>query len=176
MASSWERAAVQGANIKAKRAAAIGLRDVQKDLSKQVAEVVKKLNTLPKEVRSKATKKAIRPAANLIRDAAKGNSPVGDTNDGVSLKDSIKTFSLRKSKLALFVAPKMPKKVRTADNKERAKSGHPYYAHWVEFGTRKMKGRAYMRRAYDAKKNAAIELIKKGVETVLSNWEKKNKI
>jgi len=168
MASSWERAAVQGANIKAKRSAMKGLSGVQKDLQKQVLDVLVKLNTLPKEIKSKATKKAIRPAANLIREAAKVNAPVGETGE---LKRSIKTFSLRKSKLALFVGPRFPRKSKGGKEFEQA-----YYGGWQEFGTRKMKGSGYVRRALDAKKNAAIELMKKGVETVLSNWEKKNKI
>lgn len=146
------------------------------DLVKQIKEITDKLETLPKEVNAKAMKKAIRPGANIIRDAAKANAPTDGTNpytmDGVSLKESIKTFSLRKAKTSLFVGPKMPKSVRSG----RVRTGYPYYAAWVEFGTRNMVGKAYLRRAYDANKDQALKAIQANVQKILKRWVDKNKI
>jgi HK97 gp10 family phage protein len=178
MPSYFSSAAKQGALISSRRAMSKDLASVQQDMQRQVRQIIKKLEELPEEIQSKAAKKALRPAANLIRDAAKSNAPVGGYNPytsgegGVSLKDSIKVFSLRKSKRALFVGPKMPKNVRTG----KVKKGFPYYAHWVEFGTRHMVGKGYMRRAYDTKKTEALEKIKKGVKDIVQNWAQNNKV
>jgi hypothetical protein len=51
-----------------------------------------------------------------------------------------------------------------------------YYGGFVEFGTRNIDGKGYMRRAYDAKKSIAIEQIKVDTGKIINNWIKKNKI
>jgi HK97 gp10 family phage protein len=168
MPSYFSSAAKQGALISSRRAMSKDLANVQQDMQRQVRQIIKKLEELPEEIQSKAAKKALRPAANLIRDAARANV----RNDTGILQRSIKTFSLRKSKKALFVGPKVKKAARGGKKVE----GQAYYAHWVEFGTRHMVGKGYMRRAYDMKKTEALEKIKKGVKDIVQNWAQKNKV
>lgn len=173
---NFSRYARQGRNIRLSNEAARDLQNIQTEINNQVKEITDKLKSLPAEYHSKAIKKALRPAANMLRDSAKQNAPTDGTNpytaNGVQLRESIKTFSLRKSKKALFVGPKMPRSVRTG----RVKYGYPYYAHWVEFGTKNMVGKGYMRRAYDQNKGRAVIMIRENVKKIQRRWEQKNKV
>jgi len=167
MSNVFSRAAIKGGRIRAANAARSSFSATQNDMVKQVDEILKKLETIPKEFESKATKRALRKGANIIRDAAKQNTPFKEGK----LKDSIKTFSLRNSKLALFVGPRFPRK-----DKGGGTSQHMYYGGFVEFGTRNMAGTGYMRMAYDTNKSIAIEQIKVDTGKIINNWIKNNKI
>ena len=167
MSNAFTRAAITGGRIRASREARSSFASSTADIAAQVKEVIKTMQTLPKEFQSKATKKALRKGANILRDAAKQNAPV----DEGDLRDSIKTFSLRKSKMALFVGPRF---LRVS--KGGKKSYANYYGGFVEFGTRNMAGKGYMRKAFDSGKAEAIAQIEKDTLAVVKNWIEKNKV
>lgn len=137
----------------------------------ELETAISKVNALGKAVTRRQRKAALRKAALIIRDTARANVPVASEvtkryntpkldgkqrapkGQGVvveefrpgTLRDNINVKSLRRSP-DLFVGPGTSSKKPVA-----------YWAHWIEFGTQHIKPYAYMRRAVQAKKGAALD-------------------
>lgn len=98
---------------------------------------------------------ALRKAANVIRDKAIQNVPVGEEPDGVHARDDIK---VRRD----------PNPKRKGDNeimyvrpfhKKKKDPKSTYYWRFVEFGTVNQSGQRFLTRAYDSKKKEAVKVF-----------------
>ncbi len=117
---------------------------------KGLKELSQKMKQLPKELRGKTLNFAVRKGATIIRDEAANRAP---ERTGV-LKRSI---VIRKRKV-LNASNEAAQAVLV---KKNAKSGgDPFYWRFVEFGTKNMAARPFMRRAFESLKFAVVEEIK----------------
>jgi HK97 gp10 family phage protein len=166
-------------------------KELERQLAKDIKEVVKIFRTLPKEYRGKARKSLLRKPALMFRDAARGNVPVSDkphyrykkSIDGEpgekitylpgNLKRSLRVLTFRRSP-DVFVGPKKKPK-----NKESAvfggddKTVDPYYANFVEKGTSKQPPAGYMRKAYDNNVSKARQVLEQNALKIFNKWKKK---
>lgn len=127
-------------------------------------EVQKALEELPAVMKEKVVVGATRAATKVIADEAKRNVPV----DTGLLKKSIGVSKAKKSDteqnhVKFYVVPKskilFSKKVTLADGsigKLKSKI-YAYYAHMVEFGTKNMAPRPYLRPAYQNSAKKAVQ-------------------
>ena len=108
------------------------------------------LRRLPDRVQKQELQKSLRAGGNIIRDAAQALAPV-DTGEG---RDSIKVTAVRGNSA---------KMVRLVVN-----TGKAFYLNFIEFGTRHMRARPFMRPAFDETAGQALQKIGhtlgKGVE------------
>jgi len=134
-----------------------------------LSELADALRALPKELsghRGGPLAVGLRKAANVIKDEAKAKAPV---KTGLLKKNIIVR---RDSKLPpgvneMFeVRVKAVKKKRADNVRNRRKrivgnkydaEGSAFYWRFLEFGTKKMKARPFMRPAFEAKKEAALQ-------------------
>lgn len=121
------------------------------------AELEKTLRLLPKEIAKKVVYGALLKGAQPILDEARRRAPVGnvvrkDWKGRLHLPATLK-WSIRKFRAK--TAPGEPPAVAIGiPKKSRA-----FYAHMVEFGTRKMRPRPFLRPAFDAKGMEALSII-----------------
>jgi len=163
----------------------------QKDFDRQVERVIKKLNTIPKQYRTKTRKQILKEASAPLVAVAQQKAPTSDGNRPrtITLKNggkveyhpgnlelSIRVLNFRKSP-SVFVGPKFRKRRKGGDtygaNKRKTDA---YYAGFIEFGTSKMAAQPFMRPAYDQTKNQVVSQIEKGIERELKKWIAKNKV
>lgn len=130
-------------------------------------ELSDRLEKLDKKVAGQVVRKAAITGARLIRDEAKNRVPV-DT--GV-LKQNIviKRFRTRgKGNVRYGIGLVSSKAVysNTKTNRKKGRVGKSYYqdkafyGHMVEFGTRKMKARPFLRPAFESQKEKAVDVVK----------------
>lgn len=104
-----------------------------------------------------ALRSGLRAGANLMLKAAKARAPV----DTGLLQKSLKVIAMKRSRKAkgrigLIIG---------TNSKNNLFVGKTFYAGMQEYGTSKMPARPFMRPAFDATKDAAIEVIKTKVAT-----------
>jgi len=109
----------------------------------------RKLKKLGPKLGKKIIRRAMRPAAKVVRDEAKANCPV----DTGTLRQSIKVRAAKRSrqKIELLV---------TTSGSDNLFTGSAYYGGMVEWGTAFQAPRPYMRSAYDAKKDEAKKIAR----------------
>lgn len=180
----------KGANIQAANQARKEAAILNRQLEKEIREVMKTLNSIPKEALSvKERKKAMRKAAKPLIQAAQTKAPVlrGRRKVTVTLKDgsnvtyypgnlklSIKEIALRKSS-SVFVGPKITKRRKAGDEYGKSRSKvDAYYAAMVEYGTRNMSARPYMRPAFESSKGAMMQIAQQEVKKLMDNWAARN--
>lgn len=166
---------------------------------KDVEDAIRTLKSLPAEFDAKTKRKILTKAAAPLRDAAKANIPESKephhrystpklfgsigTPNGMgniiatyfpgNLKRAIQVLRLRKSE-DVFVGPRLFKSNPQGEFSGRRVDG--WYAHFLEYGTIKMKGIGYMRRAVDAKREIVWRKIVTGVDEVIVNWIRQRRI
>ena len=121
------------------------------------AELRRALEELPDQIARKTLRKAVSSAAALVRDEAKSRAPV-DT--GEMRRDiMVKKGRGDRFKAVYEVFVRSGKKSRLA-GKRRNVQRDSFYWRFVEFGTSKMAARPFMRPAFEAKKDAAIDMVR----------------
>lgn len=139
-------------------------------------EIDAKLGQLPTAVARIALRKSVRAMGSVLVERAKAKAPVLRTPDprrtAGLLKKSIKTLVFQQSgefAAAGIVGVKKlsVKKVsafkRRTGRKASANPSDPYYYRFVEFGTKKMGARAYLRPAYY---EGRVNAVKRGTEVL----------
>lgn len=163
-----------------------------------VKEIIKTLNSLPKELDVKKRRLILRQSAVIFKDAARRLAPVGKKwharyKDGKligiyspgNLRDSIGLLTFRKAKTAVFVGAKTRhrgakveaegQKLIMADGYYAAmvEEGHVYK---TEFGSKKTPAQPFMRPAFVNNQGKVREDIARRVEKVVKAWLKKNTV
>lgn len=146
-----------------------------------IDELARVMDQLPKKIRQKAVRGALREAGKVIQSAARLAAPVLQAPTATRKPGTVKrAISVRASKFArqkgmegVFVSVRP---LRGARTKRLGRAGaknpnDPYYWHFLEFGTRKMSARPFMRPAANSKGAAAIQ---KFMQSVVPQIEKLN--
>lgn len=183
----------QGSKIAASRAAQKEYGLFARELNRDLAEVIKKLNAIPKDALSaKERKKALRKASKPLIAAAQAKAPVMRQRRKVtiSLKNgekvtyyagnlrlSIKEITLRKGGASVFIGPKVTRRRKGGEEYGKVSSKvDAFYAAMVEYGTPNMSARPYMRPAYEATKQQVIQIATKEVINLVTAWARKNEV
>lgn len=158
-----------------------------------VDKLIKTLDKLPPAIRDDVRKKTLRKAAQPLIDAARanikdstGNHNRYDSKKGKrsakgqgkiiatytpgNLRRSIGIIPLRKTP-NIYVGP------RTKKSPSGTYSGSRYdgwYGVFLEYGTRRMSKRPFLRPAYEATKNIVLNLIAKGCQAALDKFSKEH--
>jgi HK97 gp10 family phage protein len=127
---------------------------------KGLDEIEKRLKQLPQKVAKKVVRKAVREGAKPILKAAQSKVPVKTG----ALKKSLKVRAM-KAKLAKGGAG-----VHVGVSDQWFK-GDLFYGGMVEFGTKNMPAKPFIRPAYDEKKNEAVKVtvkhLLKGIDDIV---------
>jgi HK97 gp10 family phage protein len=133
-----------------------------------LAELKRALMQLPERIQSQGLAQAVYAGAAVIRDEARVRAPVytgpieqghpqpGTLRKSIILK-AIRERSSRTTKVA-FVLVRHGKKYEKVG--KRGRNLDAFYWRFVEYGTKKMAARPFMRPAFEAKKMAAVEAIR----------------
>ena len=119
------------------------------------------LNQLPRKLKNKVLRKALRQGGNILLRKARAYAPVktGALRRGIKLR-----IDLRGTPSAI-INVRIPSRYR---NKAKGAKGGPYYSTFIELGTRKMAARPFLRPAFDASKEQALakflEVLNDGIE------------
>lgn len=134
-----------------------------------LAELKRALEELPKNIGRNVLRGAVRAGAAVIRAESQARAPVyaGDVSKGHPPPGTLKRAIYMKQIAELSGATRQTFIVGARKGRKyrhQGKSGNlsqdAYYASFVEFGTSRMAARPFMRPAFEAKKNAAVEAIK----------------
>jgi HK97 gp10 family phage protein len=126
------------------------------------------LKLLPKNVARNVLRGSVSAGAKIIADEAKAKAPTytGSVTKGHPPPGTLKRSIVRKqikelsdlTKQTFVVAVRKGKKYQ-----KQGKSGNlsqdAFYATWVEFGTSKMAAKPFLRPAFEAKKNEAVDAM-----------------
>lgn len=117
-----------------------------------VEQILAELKTLEARVAKKIVQSELRKGMKPVLKAVNENIPVGET--GEMKETGAKLRSLKRSRKRFGVTVGIGKQDWT---------GPTWYAANVEFGTSRMEGRGFMRKAFDEKKEEAARIIKDGI-------------
>lgn len=135
-------------------------------------EIAAAMRELPRRVDRKILNAGLLAGARLVRDEARAIAPVLKNPDPRwrpgTLKKAIQAATIAASRTPyageVIVRVRKLTQARIAKLKRSAaKRGRsvnpidPYYWFWVEFGTAKMKAQPFMRPAFEAQKNRAVD-------------------
>jgi len=135
---------------------------------KGAAELVKLLNQLPARVAKNGLRNAVYAGAKVVRDEAKSRAPKaaeampnqpppGTLRRSVIMKHIPELSSLTRQ--TFFVTVRHGKKYRFQGKKGNL-SQDAWYWRFIEFGTRKMRARPFLRPALEAKRCEAVQAMK----------------
>lgn len=139
-----------------------------------LAELHRAIASLSKNVAGQQMRAAVTAGAAVVRDAAKARAPVytGAVADGHpppgTLKRAIAIRRAKRESTSSRVAYQVFVRHwgRAGKTKRQRSQGvqaygrfDAYYWHMVEFGTKKMSARPFMRAGFEASKNAALERL-----------------
>lgn len=131
-------------------------------------ELSQTLMKLPAELEKRVIMGALRAAGQTIRKEAMSRAPILETPDPRRRAGTLrKSISVRrvKGKVAVYVGvfglsgKKMAAFKAGGGTKGANNPDDPYYWKWVEYGTKKMAARPFLRPAFEAKKFEAIRLF-----------------
>ena len=183
----------QGANIGASKAAQREAQLAAKGLQKDINEVLKKLKQIPvKALSIQERKKALRKASRPLIAAAKAKAPVMKSRASATvtlktgervtyfpgnLQMSIKEISFKRSGATVFIGPKITKRRKGGDQYGKTSSKvDAYYAAMLEYGTRNMSARPYMRPAFNSSKQQVLQIATAEVKKMVDAWAKTNTV
>ena len=86
-----------------------------------------------------------------------------------NLLDSIKLMKFKRSN-SIFVGPKTIRQKKKTGTFGPGSRQDPYYAGFVEFGTRSQGGQGYMKKGIEKGTKPTLKIIKDGVEKMLKKW------
>ena len=135
-----------------------------------VDEIKRALQAMPAKIRARAVRAALRKAAMIIRQDAKARTPVLQMRVPYRTPGTVKRrISVRNSKFArqagdegvfVGVKPLRGKADTRRYGKASAKNPNdPYYWHFVEFGTKKMRAKPFLGPAAKSKGEEAIRMF-----------------
>lgn len=180
----------QSKNMLAARANAAQGQQMLRGLNKDVRQIMKTLEKLPIDVR-KERKRILRKAAKPLVAAIQAKAPVLKNRRKVTitlkngskvtyypnnLRLAIRVLDFRRTQ-SVFVGPKLTRKRKEGEEygKSRAKVD-AFYAAMIEYGTKNMSARPYMRPAYEATKGQVLAIIRQEVEKLVREFGKKNEV
>ena len=131
-------------------------------------ELAAALRELPERVAKNALRSAVNAGASEIRKQAKANAP----KDTGLLEKNIYQKQIREqsdaTKQVFFVGVRGAKKKKKGEKKVEV----PFYWRFIEFGTSKMPAKPFLRPAFDAKKEVAIERIGEKLDERIQKYAK----
>lgn len=140
------------------------------------------LNQLPKEIQARPLRSAVSAAAKVIADDVKVDVPV----DTGTLKSAVYRYRSRRNSTTgretFFVGIRGGKAryANTARNRSKGLVGKTYktqgeafYWRFLEFGTNKMPARPFLRPAFEANKQKAVEVMKERLAKAIQDQAKK---
>lgn len=170
-------------------------------LESEIAKAIAKLKALAVDIdKPEVRDRVLRPAAEILQKAAqsnvrdasktvkryatskfskkirapKGRGNVVATYEPGNLRISMQLLKFRRSK-AVFVGAKVMKR-SPSGTFGRGKRADGWYAHFVEFGTKRAKAKPFMRPAVHATSNAVRRRIAYGLELEMRRWMLKNAV
>ncbi|QXE85968.1 HK97 gp10 family phage protein [Geomonas nitrogeniifigens] len=132
---------------------------------KGLAELEKRLQALPDKLAKNVLTRALRAGAAVFRDEAKRIAP---KDTGEMARDIMLKKPRKGNGLEYQVYVRSGKKSRMA-GKKRNVDRDSFYWRFVEFGTAKMAAKPFMRPAFEAKRQEAIEKVR---ESLAANIDK----
>jgi len=140
------------------------------------------LNQLPKEIQARPLRSAVSAAAKVIADDVKTQVPV----ETGTLKSAVYRYRSRRNSTTgretFFVGIRQGKAkyANTARNRRAGRVGKTYktqgeafYWRFLEFGTKKMQARPFLRPAFEANKQKAVEVMKERLSKAIQAQAKK---
>ncbi|WP_130470643.1 HK97-gp10 family putative phage morphogenesis protein [Candidatus Magnetaquicoccus inordinatus] len=123
-------------------------------------EVSDALKQLPAKIQQNSLRSAVYAAAAVIRNEAKQKAPVvtGTLKRAVSITRNKKRSTGPMQAMKVIV--RKGKKLRKVGKTGKNLSADAWYAHFVEFGTKRMQPKPFLRPAYEAKKESAVEAFR----------------
>lgn len=124
------------------------------------------IKELPANIAKNVLRGAVNAGATVIREEAKARAP---KSEGPAIKGQPMPGTLKRALYQKQIREKSSAVlqtffvgVRQGRSAKKTKKGNldAWYARFVEFGTRKMAARPFMRPAFEAKKEAAVQAIK----------------
>ena len=133
-----------------------------------LADLEKRLQDFPDKLARNVLRKAMASGAAVIRDEARRLAPkdTGEMARDIMIKRAKQTKGSNGFEYQVFV--RTGKKSRLA-GKKRNVSRDSFYWRFQEFGTSKMPAHPFMRPAFDAKKEAAVEAIRDRLAAEIEN-------
>ena len=146
-------------------------------------ELQKALSELPREIQGRPLRSAVSAAAKLISDDVKNRVSVGETGN---LKSAVYRYRSRSNSTTgretFFVGIRNGKEKysNTARNRRLRQVGKAYktqgeafYWRYLEFGTKKMQARPFLRPSFEANKSRAVEVMKERLSKAIESQAKK---
>lgn len=143
------------------------------------------LNNLPKELQKGPLKSAVSAGAKVVAEEAKRRAPLGETGN---LRKAIYRYRSRsqsrdgKETFLVAVRKGKAKYADTARNRRLRRVGKTYqtageafYWRFLEFGTKYIAARPFLRPAFESKKNEALDTIKKKLADAIEKTAKRLK-
>jgi HK97 gp10 family phage protein len=128
------------------------------------------LTALPERIAKNVLRGAVNAGATVVREEAKARAPVssGPVSKGHPPPGTLKRALYQKQipEKSSAVLQTYFVGVRQGKSAKKTKKGviDAYYARFIEFGTSKMAAHPFMRPAFEAKKDAAVQAIKAYLE------------
>lgn len=118
-------------------------------------KLIQKLNSIPANAAKKAVRQALRPAAKVLQQEAKANAKKGEDVTG-ELAGSIKVRAAARSRK--FIGVDVIVEAKDAE-----------HASFIEYGTKHIKPRGYMRRSFDEKSDEAAKVALDKMKQILED-------
>lgn len=128
-------------------------------------ELIKAFEALEPRLQGKTFRAATTQATKLIRKAVLARVPV----DSGNLKKGIKARSLPRSRKTIGRAVYLPERAALGIDKD----DKWYYPAFAEYGTRRQPAKPFLRPAYDANEQAALEVLRREIRKGIDEaWAK----
>ena len=137
---------------------------IEPSVLKDIEAIKKSLSKVQKSVAGKVLRKGMREGLKLIAQKAAAEAPVKTGR----LRRAMKVMAMKRKagRIGFTLMPKR-KYLKIADGSEH------YYPAYQEYGTPKMKGKHFMKRAYlsgaNSARDTALRLIKQGLDEAVRN-------
>lgn len=139
-------------------------------------DLARALREMPKDVRENALRAGMRAGSVTIQREAARRAPV----DTGRMQRNVYVKRIRELVTSVsegwFVGVRMGpkrKKDKTTGQMTKDYSNDAFYWRFVEFGTRHVMARPFMRPAFEAMKEAAVAAIAKRLQARIRKWEKR---
>ena len=129
-------------------------------------ELAAALRELPQRVAKNALRSAVNAGATEIRKQVRLNAPV----DTGLLKKNIFQKQIREASGPTKQTFAVGVRQGNARNKDGSKKELPYYWRFIEFGTSKLPAKPFVRPAFEAKKEDAVEAIKNKLDERIQKY------
>lgn len=134
------------------------------------------LRALPRQMRTKVLRGALRSAAKVIQGEAKAKAPVLAQSTPYRIRGLVRrSITITNSKLArrrgdvgVFVTVRRSREARNRGmystlSRKRVRPNDPFYFKFLELGTKHMKARPFLGPAFRARATQAVQAFERGV-------------